>query len=208
MSAMPRWRAFNVCAMLALTGCASTPPSSFYTLSPVTDAAPTLTDGELGVGLGPVSFPGFLDRPQIVTRADGNRLTIDEFHRWGGTLQDDFMRVWGENLGRLLGTSRILVLPSEIRYPLDVRIAADVLAFHGTADGQAVFKVRWVVLDPSLEQVLTVRENSYHRALAAPGDENALIAALSATLADFSQDVATLVRDLPKRAAMPDQSAR
>ncbi len=196
---------FTVLAMLALTGCASTPPSSFYTLSSLSDTEgkQTLT-GDLGIGLGPVSFPVFLDRPQIVTRAAGNRLTLDEFHRWGGTLQDDFMRVWSENLARLLGTSRILVLPSEVRYPLDFRITADVLAFNGTADDQALLKVRWIVFDPNLDQALVVRENSYRRPLAEPKDENALITALSATLADFSQDVATLVQGLPKPKPKPE----
>lgn len=202
-----QWR-FAGFAVLALTGCASSPPSSFYILTPgsAADGQQSLTGGELAIGLGPVSFPVFLDRPQIVTQADGNRLTVDEFHRWGGTLQDDFMRVWSENLSRLLGTSRILVLPSEVRYPLDVRISADVLAFQGTTDGQALLKVRWVILDPNLERVFVVRENSYRRPLAEPRDQNALIAALSATLADFSQDVAMLARDLSKVAPTLDQA--
>ncbi|WP_295406418.1 PqiC family protein [uncultured Thiocystis sp.] len=190
-----------VLTVLGLGGCASTPPSSFYLLSALsaTNEQPIPADSALAIGLGPVSFPVFLDRPQIVTQTAGNRLAVDEFHRWGGTLQDDFMRVWSENLARLLGTSRILVLPSEVRYPLDVRISAEVLAFQGTADDQALLKVRWVILDPNLEQVLAVRESRYQRPLAEPGDENALIDAMSATLADFSREVATLVRDLPSR---------
>nr|WP_245537331.1 PqiC family protein [Thiocystis violascens] len=201
------WRTLVVLAVLNLGGCASTPPSSFYLLSVLSamDGPPTPADSELAIGLGPVSFPVFLDRPQIVTQTGGNRLAVDEFHRWGGTLQDDFMRVWSENLARLLGTSRILILPSEVRYPLDVRIAAEVLAFQGTADAQALLKVRWVVLDPNLDRVLAVRESRYQRPLAAPKDENALIAALSATLADFSREVATLARDLPKQAPAFDE---
>lgn len=189
-------------------GCASTPPSSFYALSPLSATGGTAltAGGELALGLGPVSFPAFLDRPQIVVQTSGNRLTIDEFHRWGGTLQDDFLRVWSENLACLLGTGRILILPSEMRYPLELRIVADVLAFQGTPDGQALLKVRWAVIDPHLEQVLTMREDSYRRPVAKPGDKSALIAALSATLADFSQTVATLVRSLPRTEA-PAQSA-
>ncbi|MBK5964651.1 hypothetical protein CCR95_11310 [Thiocystis minor] len=208
MSPRLPWRTLVVLAVLNLGGCATTPPSSFYLLSALsaTDGPPIRADSELAIGLGPVSFPVFLDRPQIVTQTAGNRLAVDEFHRWGGTLQDDFMRVWSENLARLLGTSRILILPSEVRYPLDVRIAAEVLAFQGTVDAGALLKVRWVVLDPNLDQVLAVRESRYQRPLAAPGDENALIGALSATLADFSQEVATLVQTLPKSAPESDQA--
>ncbi|WP_338114169.1 PqiC family protein [Thiorhodococcus mannitoliphagus] len=181
-------------------GCASTPPSNFYTLSslPATGEGGIIAAEGLGVGLGPVSFPVFLDRPQIVSRETGNRLKVDEFQRWGGTVQDDFLRVWSENLAVLLGTSQIIIFPSEIRYPLDFRVAADVLAFEGTAEGQALLKVRWTVLDAGLDRVLRVREQEYRRPIQAPGDDNAMIAALSATLADFSEDVAETLRRLPR----------
>lgn len=201
------------CCLVA--GCASSPPARFYALSPlpaaVGRAAPT--GGELAIGLGPVSFPAFLDRPQIVTRDPGNRLALDEYHRWAGTLQDDFLRVWGENLSYLIGTSRVVIFPSEVRYPLDFRIAADVLAFEGTPAGEAVLKVRWAVLDPFLEQALAVYEGAYRqpvRGVRAPGlppdappDESALIAAMSAALGEFSEDVAAAVQGLPKPVQAP-----
>jgi len=160
------------------------------------------------VGLGPVSFPVFLDRPQIVAREGGNRLTIDEFHRWGGTLQDDFLRVWSENLALLLGTSRILVFPSDIRYPLDFRVAAEVLAFEGTQGGDALLKVRWFVLDPDLDRVLQVREDVYRRPWDSSGDPGASIAALSGALADFSRDVAAALRTLPRPVEPVQDQAR
>ncbi len=191
------WPVAALC--VALSGCASTPPSSFYTLSPLVGEGPgeTRIGGGLGVGLGPVTFPLFLDRPQLVSRATGNRLAVDELQRWGGTLQDDFLRVWSENLAQLLGSSRILIFPSEVRYPLDFRITAEVLAFEGTAEGEALLKVRWAVLDPDLERLLAARESSYRRALAEPRDGDALTAALSAVLADFSREVASVLGDLP-----------
>jgi uncharacterized lipoprotein YmbA len=186
-------------AVLVSTGCATSPPSSFYTLTPMRalpdsggppSAAP-------GVGLGPVNFPQFLDRPQIVTRDAGNRLAIDEFHRWGGTIQDDFLRVWLENMSALLGTTSVFAFPNEVRYPLDFRVTADILAFEGTYDGYAVLRARWVVLDHRTDQVLRVEETHYRRPLAEPKDEGALIAAMSETLGDFSRDVAVTLQQLP-----------
>jgi len=186
-------------AILLLGGCA-TAPSSFYTLTSTLsakDSAAPLADKGLAVGVGPVRFPEFLDRPQIVSRAGPNRLALDEFHRWGGSLQDDFLRVLGENLGQLLGTSRILVEPAEARFALDFRVIADVLSFEGTAGGDVAFKVRWAVLDPYLDQALVVRENSY-RSRASGEDPEAMISALSETVAAFSRDLATQLRGLPK----------
>ncbi|WP_295452211.1 PqiC family protein [uncultured Thiodictyon sp.] len=185
---------------LSVVGCAGSPPATFYSLRPLAgaDARGATTGGAIAIGLGPVTFPGFLDRPQIVSRDGTNGLTVDEFNRWGGTLQDDFLRVWSENLGYLLGTGRIVIFPSEIRYPLDFRISADVLSFEGAPAGEAVLKVRWAVLDPRLEQALSVHENSYRRPLRQPADQAALIGAMSAALGAFSEDVAAAVRGLPK----------
>ncbi|EGV18620.1 PqiC family protein [Thiocapsa marina] len=198
-----KMRGFGLAVVVAVAvsaGCATSPPSSFYTLTPMRalpdSGGPPAT--ALGVGLGPVNFPQFLDRPQIVTRDAGNRLAIDEFHRWGGTIQDDFQRVWIENMSALLGTTSVFAFPNEVRYPLDFRVTADVLAFEGTSDGYAVLRARWIVLDHGTDQVLRVEETHYRRPLAEPKDEGALIAAMSETLGDFSRDVAVTLKQLPK----------
>jgi uncharacterized lipoprotein YmbA len=225
---------------LMLLGCATTPPSSFYVLTPIPEATQRFGEiqgGGLAIGIGPVVFPQFLDRPQLVTRDGSNRLKVDEFHRWGGTVQDDFLRVWGENVAHLLGTSRVLVFPSESRMPLDFRITAEVIAFEGRADDSAVLKVRWAVMDDRLERVLAAREDAYRcpvrppasvprpagsaAAASAPassgnaegteapgalgGDSEAVVAAMSRCLGEFSRDVASVVASLPK--PKPEQEA-
>jgi uncharacterized lipoprotein YmbA len=151
--------------------------------------------------VGPVGFPAFLDRPQIVSRAGANRLDLDELHRWGGSLQDDFLRVLGENLAHLLGTSRIQVYPADVRFPLDFRVIADVLTFEATAAGDAVLKVRWAVLDPYLEQALVVRETAHHRQVSGGGQE-AMVRALSETVGDLSREIAGVLRRSPRTAPL------
>lgn len=187
--------------LLAAGGCTTTPPSSFYTLTPIPDAGTRdvpLRGGNISIGLGPVMFPLFLDRPQIVTRDTANRLAVDEFHRWGGSLQDDFLRVWSENLAHLLGNSKILVFPSEVRFPLDFRILAEVFAFEATPAGETVLKVRWAVMDQYLERLLVSREGVYRQRAPAPADSAAVAAAMSRAVAEFSQDVADTISRLPK----------
>lgn len=199
------WTKLVLGALVAVAGCATTPPSTFYTLTPIADAggrARPLAESSIALGVGPVRFPAFLDRPQIVSRSAANRLDLDEFHRWGGSLQDDFLRVLGENLAHLLGTSRILVDPADMRFPIDFRVIADVLAFEGTAEGQAVLKIRWAILDPYLEQALVVRETAYRHPLAS-GEQGVMISALSETVGAFSRDVANELRRLPKPKPLP-----
>lgn len=193
-----------------LAGCASTPPSSFYTLTPLAEAGgrqTALSDRGISVGVGPVAFPDFLDRPQIVSRTGSNQLAVDEFHRWGGSLQDDFLRTLGENLAHLLGTGQVLVYPSEVRFPVQFRVIADVLRFEGDSDAQAVLKVRWAVVDPYSERPLTVRESVYRSRIAGAGRDG-LVAALSVSLGDFSREVADTLRRLPTpRAPVSDLGA-
>lgn len=203
---------------LLVAGCASSPPSTFYVLTPIPEAADRggdISGGGVSVGIGPVVFPQFLDRPQLVTRDGTNRLDVDEYNRWGGAVQDDFLRVWGENLAHLLGTSRIIVFPSETRMPIDFRITAEVVSFEGTPAREALLKVRWAVMDPYLERAMAVREDVYRCPVrAAPttaaatkaGDKGvgsalrseAVVAAMSHCLGEFSRDVASVVDALPK----------
>ena len=194
-------------AILLAGGCATSPPSRFHTLSALPLAPGGAGDtGPAGaatavppllIALGPMRLPAYLDRPQVVTRQSANRLAIDDFERWGGSLQDDFARVWGQNLTALPGGERLRILPAESRETPDLRLTAEILAFEGQPDGQAVLRVRWSLLDPRRDRPLSVHEGQYARPLALPGDSEALVAALSAALGDFSRAVSEVLRGLP-----------
>ncbi len=203
--------------MLLLAACASTPPSTFYTLTPLPEAAGRAGDiagGRIAVGLGPAVFPRFLDRPQIVSRDGANRLVVSEFHRWGGAVQDDFLRVWGENLAILLSSSRVTLYPAESRLPLDFRVPAEVLAFEGGPEGAAVLKLRWSVMDDRQRSALIAREDAYRCPIrgstdgadpkaAATASYAAVVAAMSQCLGDFSRDVAEVLGGLEKPQSPP-----
>src|SRR5262249_61813178 len=65
----------------------------FYVLAaitPDTDPAPT---AQPVLGLGPISLPSYLDRPQLVTRLAQNELKISEGEQWAEPLGRSFGRV-------------------------------------------------------------------------------------------------------------------
>jgi uncharacterized protein len=82
--------AISVALLVVLTGCASTPPSRFYTLSAMPKVLPVNLPadlpGDFSLGVGPVNIPQYLDREQIVTRVGENELVLAEFDRLGGDL--------------------------------------------------------------------------------------------------------------------------
>ncbi|MEA3639471.1 MAG: PqiC family protein [Lamprobacter sp.] len=192
-----------------LSACATSPSSRFYVLTPLPEVDSRTSDirgGALSIGIGPVVFPQFLDRPQLVMRDGSNRLDLWEFNRWGGTLQDDFLRVWGENLAYLLDTSRILIFPSEARSPLDFRITAEVVNFEGRQGGDAILKVRWAVMDSRLEQIFASRDDLYRcptQTSLDSQDSESVVAAMSHCLGRFSRDVAKVLQALPKPSPPP-----
>lgn len=182
-----------------IIGCASSPASSFYILSPLPEAKSrqgTLLEGGISLGIGPLALPDYLDRPQMVSGVGAQRIEVDEFQRWGGSLRDDIANTLGENLAYLLGTSRVVVLSSEFKLPVRYRLAVNILRFEADNEGQASLKVRWALLDSNAEVALAVRESDYRRSFDRV-DQDAKVSALSATLADFSREVADTIRFLP-----------
>ena len=182
-----------------LAGCASSPASSFYILSPLPEAKArqeTLVEGEVSLGIGPVTLPDYMDRPQMVSGIVGaGRIEVDEYQRWGGSLRADIVNTLGENLAHLLGTSRVVILPAEVKLPVQYRLVVDILRFEADSDGQALLKARWALIDPSAEVALAMRESSFRQPFAKAGPD-AQVAALSATLGDLSREVAETIRGL------------
>lgn len=182
-----------------LTACASSPESSFYILSPLPEAKSrqeTLVEGRLSLGIGPVTVPDYLDRPQRVSGVGNQRIEVDEYQRWGGSLRADIANTLGENLAHLLGTSRVVMLPAEVKLPVQYRLVVDILRFEAERDGQVLLKARWALIDPSAEVALAMRESSFRQPFA-KADPDAQVAALSAALGDLSREVAEAIRRLP-----------
>jgi uncharacterized lipoprotein YmbA len=135
-------------AALTLAGCANGQPTRFYTLSALADApGGTLRANlpELTVGVGPVTLPPYLDRPQLVTRVGGNRMVLADFDSWVEPMPGMFARVLAENLALLLGTDDVLMLPQRRDFALDRQVEVDVTRFDVDAAGNAVLDARWWV---------------------------------------------------------------
>ena len=110
----------------AHSGCASSPPTRFYTLSPsattVPEIKPSADDGCLSLGIGPIKIPDYLDRPQIVTRISSHEIGMAEFDHWAEHLKDNLTRVLANNLSSLLCTKTLVVFPWRAGIPIDYRI--------------------------------------------------------------------------------------
>ena len=139
-------------AFLSVSGCVNfspmSDPSRFFTLMPLPQVEQSQGRGRgeinnMFLGIGPIQFPAYLDREQIVTRTAQNRLDISENDRWAEPLEENFTRVLSQNLGILLGGARIIRYPWRTSQSLGCQIEIEVLRFepntgqkvaHSTAD--------------------------------------------------------------------------
>lgn len=179
-----------------LAGC-STPPSRFYTLSPM--AVPATTASALSVSVGPVSIPAMVDLPEIVLSQGPNRVTLDEFNRWAAPLADNIAQVVAENLVALLGTPQVTLFRQTLGATADYRAAIDVQAFLSATGDAATLNAAWMVRR-SRDGAIRTGRTSVSEPTNGPGYE-ALAAAHSRALATLSQDIAdgiwALAREQP-----------
>jgi uncharacterized lipoprotein YmbA len=182
-------------------GCATTQPTDFYMLSALTSpehqSEPELEYSERSLGVGPITFPQYLNRPQIVTRASRYKLTLDEFNKWAEQLEGNFAQVVAENLSILLPTEQVDLFPWELGNSVDYQLMMDVLEFDGNPSGDASLLVRWSLVNADEEIVVVKRKSRFTRT---PDDDDyeSLVEALSETVADLSREIAEAVKALPE----------
>lgn len=188
-----------VCAIL-LAACGHSPSVQFYSLHPTTALAKT-PPLDLALAIGPAQFPRALARSQIVTRAGGSRVNVDEYHVWSAPLEFEFLRVLGDNIARDLQSDRIAVYPSEPAFKLDYRISLDVLQFDGVPGDSVTLRVRWTIAPASGDAVAVGTFEQIQPAASESDDYEALVTAHSATIGALSITLTTKLRELGKPVA-------
>jgi uncharacterized lipoprotein YmbA len=177
------------------------PKPSFYTLSAAAGpaaGAPIASKPTLGLAVGPIEFPRYLDRPEIVARDGSYELVVMDAHRWGGTMRTDILRVVADDLGRLLGTPRVVVYPNEARFKADYRVLLDVLEFERIASGNVVLRVRWTIASISDGTAVAVEESRIEQPVASSSVAD-LVAAESTALGTVTRTIAERIASLPSR---------
>ncbi len=183
------------CALL-LTACGHSPNVQFYSLKP-TNSGSSAAALYLALSIGPAQFPRTLDRNQIVTRASGSRVNVNQFKMWSAPLQHEFLRVLGDNIGSDLQSDRIAVYPATPAFQVDYRILLDVVQFDGVPGDSVTLRVRWVVAPPMGEAVAV---GTFEKVQPTAGDDsyNALVAAHSAAIGELARTLTAKLRELGK----------
>ena len=184
-----------------LGACSSTPPVAYYTLNTLPEMQQEIPaavmDDTLAIGVGPVEFPKFLDRPQIVTRKSQNQIEVSDFHRWAGSFPGDFSRVLAKNISILLPSDRVAVYPWGEQFSPTYRVKLDVEQFDGQLGERVVLDVTWMVTDQEGTNKLVVRKSLIEEPVSDKTYE-ALVVAESNALVTLSRTIVEEIRRLGK----------
>lgn len=185
------------------TGACST-ATRFYTLSRVdgeTSAAGLRASAPAAViGVGPVSLPDYVDRPQIVVRTGPYTLAQATFDQWGGDLDDMVPRLLIEDLAARLPTDHLVPFPQVSDVPFDYRVSITISQFDVSSAGEAVVAAGWQVHGKSGTGTVLVRD-SVARAQADSAAYSDRVAALSRAVAALTDEIAAALAVQPRSAA-------
>ncbi len=182
---------------MGVAGCASRSPTvSYYTLSPeaaISDAPVQIAGVPVAVAVGPADFPRALRRSRLATRSGPNQIEFDEFNRWAGSLESDFLGAVGANLQGLLGSSRVSVYPNVPVFSVDYRVRFEVRRFDADATGTVTLQTRWTLhRDGDISDIHT---SDFSQTRTAAGkDPAAVVAAHSELVGALSRQIADQIR--------------
>lgn len=177
-------------------GCGSSAATRFYQLSTTPgDGAPAASSASTpALGIGPISLPAYLDRAQVVVREDAHGLELMEFNQWAEPLQDNFVRVFSENLAARVGTDRIALHPWGST-TVDFRVEVRVIRFECDVTGKCTLAARWMVDSGGKRQ----GGASNHEATATGDSVAEMVAAMSRALGAFADEVAAAIKTPAKK---------
>jgi uncharacterized lipoprotein YmbA len=182
--------------VLAIAGCATTPPPTFYQLEEPAGVQLSGIERGTAVGVGPVNIATYLDRPHVVTRATKHKLELSEFNRWAEPLKESVSRVIAVNLSNILETTRVFVLPRRSNViPLEFRVEIDIPRFDGKLGEAAFLVARWTLYDQE-EQVMSTKVAIIREPCGGNGYDN-MISAQNRALQRLSREIADAIKSNP-----------
>jgi hypothetical protein len=187
---------------LLMAGCGTSPPAKFYTLTPVIAPQPTEkvveTEKANLVAIGPVEIPEYLDRPEIVTRAEQNQLILSEYNLWGGGLKADINRVLIENISSSLAADGIPIITWRGTISEAHRVPVVINRFDGSLNESIVLKARWALLEKEGKTFEYVRDTII--TIPVKGSSyGSVVAAMSEALGELGKEIAAGIRSGVKK---------
>ena len=102
---------------------------------------------ELGlkIGVGPITFPRYLERSRMVTRIAENELRFSETHRWAHPLDEAFQSTLAQDIGFLLDAKNLILHPWYSTEAPEFTVRVEVARFERDEEGTVHLACVWEV---------------------------------------------------------------
>lgn len=187
----------GLAGLLALAGCAATPPAHFYQLQQGSQALPKTGSG-VAVLLGPLKLADYLQRETLVQRQSDDSLVISQQARWAGSLQDDVAQLLLRQLAGRLDSSRLALYPDRVGFKPEAQLLLSISRLDSGPYQPAVLEAQWRLLDGqgTMRDSRVVRLQEKHS-----GELGDQVRAQSALLQTLAGQMANAVSGMARAAA-------
>jgi uncharacterized lipoprotein YmbA len=173
-----------------LAACGSSPTVQYYSLSPLQSDYGEAPPDAPRLGIGPFRLPDYLTRSKIVTRASGAEVKIDDYNRWLEPVDDAFHAIVAANVDLLTDDVIAVSFPYRLLDGSERKVVGRVERFDADERGEVMLVLQWAITTTSTDFVLPPRRSVYRAQATDANDYNAIAAAMSDVLEQFSRDIA------------------
>ncbi len=161
-----------------------------------TDRVASARAEPMTIGVGPLVFPAYLDRPQLVTRSGASEIIAAPFANWAEPLKQNTIRVMVDNLATITGSGGVYRYPWWVVSTPQFQLQMEIDRFDAVRNGSALLIVSWEWLDRGGKALAPRKRMTLQQPV--EGDSNeAVVTAMSGLLLTFSRVVATQLAALP-----------
>lgn len=186
----------SLCMIFVLGCLGRSPEVEHYMLGTTAVSSPSMNSegSELAILVGPVVLPAYLARSQLARLEAGGVVELDEFSRWLGGFEENFLRGISLGLARELGSVKIVPAPSSAPFPLDYRVRLHVDDLVLVAPRNVLrIRIRWALIKEKSELPARLFLMETEIPVEAGGNEG-LVRAHEAALARLVSEIAQAVR--------------
>ena len=200
-----RLAAAVIAAIMLLGGCGSSKAANYYVLHSIQNTGPEVRSAGVeqgpAIGVGPVTVPDYLDRPQIATRSSSSSLQFSEFDRWAEPLEKNLMRVLADDLSVLVPSEQVYIFPWPKSMPVRYQVTVEFVQLEKMPDEKVILDARWNILDDKGTKLLASKRSKLIMPVESGGFE-AVASAESRAVEALGREIAAEIRScsLEKRA--------
>ena len=180
---------------IALGACGSSPPVRYFSLDTGEyDTTPTEM-GARSIQVGPLRFPEYLTRTQIVVRGPGNELVVDDFNRWIEPLDEAVHRAIAAKIEERTEGLIAVSFPGGLETETDYRLIGSVDHLDVDQMRRARFDIQWSIVDRNGNTLIAPKRSGFV-SVAETLSVNDMVSAIDDTILQFSRVIAAEVTAL------------